>query len=259
MNIAAQIELEQKLASYAGDDRVEAANTVLKLYRQDRPKTEPYKSKLPTLDRIIDGLNPGQLFSISGPTGHGKTTLAQTVTRGLAEQLAFSLWFSYEVNTEDFLDNFPGDYHEHIFMPLKLLDNTIEWLEARIIEAKLKHDIRAVFIDHLHYLISMSPKQNASFAIGETVRALKQLALKHKIVMFLLSHMMKTKSDQEPCLGDIRDSSFVEQESDVVLYVWRLQSDKSLTVLKIAKNRRRGIIDDRIALTFVDGRYHEKV
>jgi replicative DNA helicase len=259
MSIADQITLEQKLAVYTGEDRVESANTVLKLYRQDRPQAEPFKSKLPTLDRKTDGFYPGQLIVISGITGQGKTTLAQTFTFALSEQLACPLWFSYEVDCSDFLRVFPGDYPEHIFMPLKLKSNTLTWVEERIIESRLKYNTRAVFIDHLHYLVSMNPKQNASFMIGETVRGLKQLALKHRVVMFLVAHMQKTKNDEEPGLGHIRDSSFVEQEADTVVYVWRQKENKSVTVLKIAKNRKRGLIDDRIALVLKDGRYHERI
>jgi hypothetical protein len=70
--------------------------------------------------------------------------------------------------------------------------------------------------------------------------------------------MQKTKNDEEPGLGHIRDSSFVEQEADTVVYVWRSKDNKAITVLKIAKNRKRGIIDDRIALVLVNGRYEEK-
>jgi hypothetical protein len=90
------------------------------------------------------------------------------------------------------------------------------------------------------------------------VRGLKQLALKHRVVVFLVAHMQKTKPDEEPGLGHIRDSSFVEQEADTVLYVWRQKENKSVTVLKVAKNRKRGIIDDRIPLVLKDGRYYEK-
>jgi hypothetical protein len=72
---------------------------------------------------------------------------------------------------------------------------------------------------------------------------------------------MKTRDqDGELGLGSIRDSSFIEQESDTVLYVWRHPEDKNITVCKIAKNRRRGIIDIKIPLTLnrMENRYYEK-
>jgi replicative DNA helicase len=258
MSIADQIALEQRLSTYTGEDRVESAQVVLDLYRKDKGSVGSYKVKIPTLDRILNGVFCGQLIVISGVTGQGKTTLVQTISLALLEQLAYPLWFSYEVDCEDFLSVFPGDYKEHVYMPSKLQGNTLQWIEERMLESKLKFDTKAVFIDHLHYLISMNPKQNASLLIGETVRGLKQLALKHRVVVFLVAHMQKTKPDEEPGLGHIRDSSFVEQEADTVLYVWRQKENKSVTVLKVAKNRKRGIIDDRIPLVLKDGRYYEK-
>jgi replicative DNA helicase len=258
MNIADQIELESRLANYEGEDRVLPATKVLQIHFNERPATEPYKTKIPLLDKIITGLYQGQLIVISGITGHGKTTFAQTLTMSLAEQAALPLWFSYEVDTPDFLSVFPVDMPNYIYMPTKMKDNTHKWIEERIVEAKVKYDIKVVFVDHLHYLVSMNPKQNASYMIGETVRGLKQLALSHNIIMVLIAHMQKTRNDEEPGLGHIRDSSFVEQEADTVFYVWRPKEDRTSTILKIAKNRKRGIIDERIFLTLSGGRFFQR-
>lgn len=213
---------------------------------------------MPTLDTLTEGWYSGQLNVISGITGQGKTTLAQTYTFALMEQGAYPLWFSYEVPLDDFMRTFPGNRGEFFCLPAKLKDNSLQWIEERLIEAKLKYNTKAMFIDHLHYLVSMNPKSNMSGIIGETVRGLKQMAIEHGIVIFLISHMMKTKPDEEPGLGHVRDSSFIEQEADTVVYVWRHKPDKNITVLKIAKNRKRGIIDNRIPLVLQEGRYYEK-
>lgn len=258
MDMAKQIELEQRLASYHGEDEVLPASRVLELYRKDRPPADPFPSGLPMLDKITGGFYPGQLIVISGVTGQGKTTLAQTFTFKLMERGARPLWFSYELPVDDFLRSFLGDYPEYLYLPAKLKDNTVDWIEQRLLESKLKYQTQALFIDHVHYLISMNLKQNMSFLIGEVCRGLKQLAIQHRIVIFLIAHMQKTRPDEEPGLGSIRDSSFIEQESDVVFYVWRFKDDKKITVLKIAKNRRRGIIDERIPLVLQGGRYYEK-
>ncbi|MDD5244072.1 MAG: DnaB-like helicase C-terminal domain-containing protein [Syntrophorhabdaceae bacterium] len=257
MALAEQIEREQALVKYDGEDRVLPAVEVLKLYRAEVPKGEKIMSKIPTLDRVLDGFYPGQLIVISGVTGHGKTTIAQTFTKNMSEQLVYPLWFSYEVGTDDFLSTFSDDHQKYIYMPAKLKGNTLKWLEDRILESKLKYRTQAVFIDHIHYLVTMSPKQNMSYIIGETVRGLKQLCIKHNIVIFLIAHMTKTRPEEEPGLGHTRDSSFIEQEADSVLYVWRHVKDRWITILKVAKNRKRGIIDDRIALILRDGKYEE--
>lgn len=252
-----QIELEQQVMAYDGEDQVLPSSEVLNRLIADRPKGERVMSKIPTLDRTIGGFYPGQLIVVSGVTGHGKTTLCQTFTKNMSEQLTNPLWFSYEVGTEDFINAFHPDYQAHIFMPAKLKDNTLSWLEERILESMVKYGTTVVFIDHIHYLVQMNSRQNMSFVIGECVRGLKQLAIKHNIIIFLIAHMTKTRPEDEPGLGHTRDSSFIEQEADTVLYVWRLATDRWTTVCKVAKNRKRGIIDEKIALIMQDGKYEE--
>jgi replicative DNA helicase len=256
-DILTQIEKEQAIASYEGEDQVLPSNEVLKRYLADKPKGEKILSKIPSLDRTIGGFYPGQMIVVSGITGMGKTTLCQTFTRNMSEQLTSPLWFSYEVTPDDFLSVFPEDYLKHIYMPAKLKGNSVQWLEERILESKIKYKTTVVFIDHIHYLIKMNSKQNMSFVIGEAVQGIKQLAIKHNIIIFLVAHMMKTKFDEEPSLGHIRDSSFIEQEADTVLYCWRHNKDKYLTICKVAKNRKKGIIDEKIGLVLREGKYEE--
>lgn len=196
-------------------------------------------------------------YLLSDCTVTHNTTLAQTFTRNMSEQLVYPLWFSYEVSCDDFLSVFPADHMQYIYMPLKLKDNTLQWIEERILESRLKNRTTAVFIDHIHYLVQMNARQNMSFVIGETVRGLKQIALRYNVVIFLIAHMVKTRPEEEPGLGSVRDSSFIEQEADTVLYVWRLKDDRWVTVVKVAKNRKRGIIDEKVGLILKDGKYVE--
>ncbi len=252
-----QIELEQEIMAYDGEDRVLPADEVLKRYIADRPKGEKILSKIPTLDKTIGGFYPGQLITVSGVTGSGKTSLCQTFTKNMSEQLTAPLWFTYEVPVDDFLSIFHSDYLQHIYMPLQLKDNSLKWIEDRIFESRVKYSTTVCFIDHIHFLVSMNPKQNMSFTIGETVRGLKKLALKYNMIVFLIAHMMKTRPEDEPSLGMIRDSSFIEQESDTVLYTWRKPKDQWVTMLKVAKNRKRGLVDVKIPLMMKDRQFFE--
>jgi hypothetical protein len=85
-------------------------------------------------------------------------------------------------------------------------------------------------------------------------------ALKHNLIIFLICHTGKTKQDlgTELGLGDIRDSSLIEQESDTVLYIWRDLEAENRSILKIAKNRKRGIINKKIRLIYQQGRLYEE-
>jgi replicative DNA helicase len=103
--------------------------------------------------------------------------------------------------------------------------------------------------------------RSISYDIGGIVRGLKLLALKHNVVIFLICHTNKTKNDglEELNLGDVRDSSFIEQEADAVFYVWRdTATSENESIIKIAKNRKRGIINKKVRLVFDHGRLWEK-
>lgn len=151
--IISDIEKNERLMSYEGEDKVISLTEARKKYYTDRPPQKKYLSKLTTLDKTLDGFYPGQLITTSGKTGQGKTTLQQTFTMALWEQSAYPLWFSYELPVNDFCLNFSSDYHDFIYLPAKLSGNSIEWIEQRIVESMLKHKTKAVFIDHLHYLV----------------------------------------------------------------------------------------------------------
>lgn len=111
---------------------------------------------------------------------------------------------------------------------------------------------RIVFIDHLHYLLDLAAARNPSIQIGQIIRGLKQIALRQKVVIFLAAHTTKLNPDKQLSADDIRDSSFVGQESDGVMMVWRCAPDKkpNESRLKLEYHRRIGIIDYIVHLIF---------
>lgn len=241
------IETEKKLYNYTGEDRILSSHDLEMAFRQEE-KTISVKSGIPTIDKLITGFEGGELTVISGLTGNGKTLFNQTLTRNFAKQDINSLWFSYEVRPDNFLKCF-GNKLPLFYMPARLNGNSIDWITTRIHEAKLKYEIKAVFIDHLHYLVDMN-RHNMSVEIGAVMRAIKKLALRFNVCFFLIAHTTKIKPETELGLGDTRDSSFIEQEADNVFYLWRLKKEgnQNQAVLKIAKNRRNGVFEKKILL-----------
>lgn len=252
-----KIEKDQRLLTYSGEDEViSAARLKERLDREPRPVWSA-RSKIPMLDKLIGGaFRPGQLVVTSGTTGHGKTTLYKTFTQSFIEQDIPLLWLTFEIGADDLIDSIPDIYRDHFYLPAKLTSKELTWIEDRTLEAILKYKVKAIFIDHLHRIVDLTKIQNSSLAIGATVQSLKLMAVKHGVIVFLIAHTTKTKSDAELGLGDIRDSSLIEQESDIVLYTWRGKKDLQ-SFLKIAKNRPKGIIDKKTELIFRDGRYFE--
>jgi replicative DNA helicase len=238
------IELEKKLFTYEGQDRVMSSHDMAQALREeDQPIL--IKSGFPTVDLLTGGFQGGDLTIPSGITGHGKTLLCVTITRNFFAQGIYSLWLSFEVMSANFLKLF-GDDLPLFYMPARLTENSLNWIETRVHEAKLKYGIKAVFIDHLHFIVSMN-RSNISIEIGQTMRAIKKMALKFNVCFFLIAHTQKIKPDIELGLGDTRDSSFIEQEADNVFYIWRTKKERQ-AILKIAKNRRNGVFDKKITL-----------
>lgn len=254
-DIKKQIKLEKFLVEYEGEDRVVSCQELKKHLQEIRDK-KPHifmKSGIPTLDNLIRGFEGGELNIISGITGHGKTLFCQSLTVNFAVQEYYSLWFSYEVQAQQFLSKFDENL-PLFYMPMMLKSGDPKWIKVRIHEAKLKYGVRAVFIDHLHFLTDIMTRNNPSLEIGKILRILKTWALDLNIVIFLIAHTTKVDFDRELQAGDTRDSSFIEQEADNVFYIWRIANSENKSILKITKNRGQGVMNKIVHLIKV-GKY----
>jgi Replicative DNA helicase len=253
------IEKEKKLSTYEEEDRIVKSTEIQNLLTTQKDPFS-FKSKLPAMDKWLEDLEAGELVVVSGLTGQGKTTLCQTLSFNFFTQDIASLWFSYEMTYRQFLRKLPDDLF--VYMPLVLKGKSIDWLRDRIHEAKIKYGVRAVFIDHLHFLVDMAKIKNPSLEIGSIVRGLKRIALDLNVTIFLIAHSTKIKFDEEPELDSIRDSSFIPQDSDIVLIVWRAKDKAgeftSKTIVKVAKSRRTGIMGKKVVLTYTHGVYYEE-
>lgn len=257
------------LERYDGDDKVMNFSEVVGELRekiQNFPHQKIY-SKIPSLDDMTDGFRPGQLVVLSAPTGNGKTAFLQSLTRTFAENDVSCLWFSYEVPTLEMAERFGVDIPQ-FQIPRKNVQSSLEWLKTRSLEGIAKFGTRIIFIDHLHYLLDMKMLAggNVSLVIGMLMRELKKFAIETETTIFLVSHLAKTKMDEVPSIADLRDSSFVAQESDIVMIMWRHKekdrqsptgyrfTDESRLI--VDKNRWNGKLG-YVKLTFEKGRFTE--
>lgn len=257
-------ETEKRLSEYQGEDRVVSS----KWLAEELGKTEEsifiIPTRIPTIDRLHDGgFEAGELVIVTGPTGEGKTSWLMSVTRNMAEEGVPSVWFTLEVTPRQFLSKISAKGENEVplfYLPNENTDNQIDWLEERIIEAKVKYNAKVVFIDHIHQIMSLakmnSHNANISWEIGDLVGKIKQLALTHNLIIFLIAH---TKDDpagtsREPRKEDIRDSGLISRLADSIIGIWRVpnmedldstrrkaieENDKKAKV-RVFKNRRTG-------------------
>jgi replicative DNA helicase len=243
-------EMLKPYETYTGKDEVVSA-VIIKEQLDVDSEQKKYFTGINQVNTILDGFKSGDLITMSGISGNGKTELLISFTKDFIDRNYKVMWISFEVSPKDFMNRF-GDYDPIFFMPRQNQPNSLDWVIKRIMEAKAKYGIEIVIIDHLHFLLDMNTlgNRNISHLFGGIIRRIKTTALKLDITIFLVAHLNKTATKEVPDLVDLRDSSFTYQEADSVLIIHRENTDDTIdlnkniqpAVLRIAKNRWNGYL-----------------
>lgn len=239
---------------------------ILKEIEKDNEPVFTLKSCFSTLDDYMwGGFRAGELITVTGITKHGKTELCRTFTQNFVKQGEHPLWLSYEEPAREFLDKLEDKGRHLIFyMPSNLEIYNPDWCIEIILKATKETGSQVVFIDHLHYLIDVATLRRPDLAIGSLARRLKRLAIEEKLVIFLLCHLQKVKIEdvEDIDFSLIRDSSFITQESNTVLFMYRKVKSDGIkqvdeTVLKLCFHRKSGCFNRLIPLQFKDYTFKE--
>ena len=205
------------------------------------------------LDKVLGGLNKSDLIIVAARPGMGKTSLqisiAQTAARRFNKRVAiFSLEMSGEqlvqrmIAAETRIDSQRlrrGDLKEHewpifyeaigrISETQIFIDDTpsITSLQLRTKARRLyaEHDLDLIMIDYLQLMQSEHTTNNRVQEISEISRNLKGLARELDIPVVAasqLSRAVEQRQDKRPQLSDLRDSGSIEQDADVVIFIYR--------------------------------------
>lgn len=227
-----------------------------------------------SLDKNIGGFMKGELDIISGRPSMGKTLFALNIADGLADN-GYKVFICEMEMTEKAIGMRRLSYTSGVEAEKmkfgKLTDNEI----SRILEATSKFADRdciftdcspsqslitiraksksikntsgldAIIIDHLS-LMSLPNGQTRDTAIGEVTRGLKILAKELDICIILvcqLSRAVEMRSDKRPMLSDLRESGNIEQDADMVMFLYRDEyydkytKDKGILECIIGKQR----------------------
>jgi len=248
---------EDELYNYNGEDKVVPAQELIDELALTNDSLYCLNTGIPSMDRILEGVECGELIVVTGLSGYGKTTFLMTLTNNMADLDIKAVWFTLEVTPRQFMKkitmrtkNIPEFY-----IPRDNTDNSLHWIEARIFEAKTKYNCKVVFIDHINMIYSLEQsKGNVSLEIADLVAKIKQIAIKYNLVIFLVAHCKDSIDNKEPVERDIRDSGMISRLADIVMGIWRIRNDSDpdsvkLKVLdendnqakvRIWKNRRTG-------------------
>ena len=125
---------------------------------------------------------------------------------------------------------------------------TIQEFRSRARKYKLDSDIQAIFVDYLQLMAGSGRSgDNRQQEISDISRALKSLARELDIPIIALSQLnrgVETREDHRPMLSDLRESGAIEQDADVVMFIYRdeyyhkdIEENKNIAEIIIAKQR----------------------
>ncbi len=239
-----------------------------KLKESNFEKKEAINTYFGELDKITEGFYGGELIVLSAPTKSGKTTFCQSVTLNLAEHNQSVLWFTLEMSwqelTKKFLKMSPEAVNLPIFYPIDNSKLCVGWIKEIAEKAIKEKDVKLLIIDHLHFLLPLRDfHTNISFLVGGIVRDLKKLAVSLNIPIILICHPGMVHEEDDISWRNIRDSSFITQESDFTIVMQRIfkKEGKERVATNEAKisvelNRRTGNVG-KIVLSHINGRFYD--
>ncbi|RTY64325.1 replicative DNA helicase [Pseudomonas veronii] len=205
------------------------------------------------LDEKLQGLKPGQLIIIAGRPAMGKTTLAMNIASNAAIREGKSVMaFSLEMDNTGLMDRFMASEGR---VPLQLIKNgkaPHEYgAELMSAAAKLKHSnlylsdrasmsmnrMRAaarrhkrrygldlMVIDYLQLVDSDSRTFSREQEVSHMTRTAKLMARELGIPVILLSQLSRKceeRPNKRPLCSDLRESGAIEQDADIILFVYR--------------------------------------
>lgn len=210
-------------------------------------------SGLTDLDNLTAGFHPGELIVIAGRPSMGKTALALTIARNAAvdnkhgvgifslemanQELAMRMLCS-EARVNSHLvrtGNLPQKQWKNLSIHVGTLaeapiyiDDTpaVTVLEVRSKARRLlaEHNIELIIVDYLQLMQGPRNIENRQQEISVITRSLKALAKELHIPVIALSQLSRAveqRTDKRPILSDLRESGAIEQDSDVVMFLYR--------------------------------------
>jgi replicative DNA helicase len=155
---------------------------------------------------------------------------------------------SYTTDQRKRLESYRNSHFVNRFHVYDASSESIGGISAKVaLLAKTRSKLSAVFIDYLQLIEGCSGDANNTEAsnIGHVTRALKQLAVRTGIDIFLLSQVnrsVESRTDKMPTMSDLRASGRIEEDADVVMFLLRPayydeSKDPYELAISIAKNR----------------------
>ena len=229
------------------------------------------------LDEMLGGLQPGDLVVVGARPSMGKSSLMMNIAKHIAVTDGGTVGvFSFEMSDESLalrelsseadIDGYRlrrGILHQSEWTRLSQAIGALAATKLHIDEspnltvhdlrsrarrlAAESTDLRLIAVDYLQLMggSASGRDENRALEIGKITRSLKQLARELKVPILLLSQLsraLENRQDKRPMLSDLRESGAIEQDADVVLFIyreWVYDTSKSKTKAEIIVAKQR--------------------
>ncbi|BCJ71801.1 replicative DNA helicase [Catellatospora sp. IY07-71] len=205
------------------------------------------------LDRLLSGLQPGQLIIVAGRPGLGKSTASMDFARHAAVRANMaSAIFSLEMSKTEIvmrLLSAEARVPLHVLRSGQLSDD--DWtklarcmgeiseapvfvddtpnmnlmeIRAKARRLKQRHDLKLIVVDYLQLMSSPKKTESRQQEVSELSRGLKLLAKEVECPVIAVSQLNRgpeQRTDKRPQLSDLRESGSIEQDADVVILLHR--------------------------------------
>ena len=205
------------------------------------------------LDEKLTGLHGGELIIVAARPSMGKTALVLNIAHNVAvKQHIPVLFFSLEMGckelgdrvvaqdamidakamkTGDLADDDWNKFAESVGIvgeaPIYVDDNsaiTIAEMRSKCRKFKQKNDIGLIIVDYLQLMTPNRAVESRQQFISDVSRSLKGLARELNVPVIALSQLNRavdSRTDHRPVLADLRESGAIEQDADVVMFIYR--------------------------------------
>jgi replicative DNA helicase len=240
------------------------------------------------LDKLTSGLQPSDLILVAARPSMGKTAFTLNIAQHVAVHENKSVaFFSLEMSKEQLVQRMlcseggidsqrlrVGELEENDWeklinaadrlsrAPIYIDDTagiTVMELRSKARRLKAEHDLQLIVIDYLQLMQGRSSKNsdNRQQEISEISRSLKALARELNVPVIALSQLsrsVESRQVKKPMLSDLRESGSLEQDADIVMFLYREDyydpetEHKNITDVIIAKHRNGPV--DTVQLFF---------
>jgi replicative DNA helicase len=204
------------------------------------------------LDRMLSGLQPSDLLIIAGRPGQGKTAFMMSIAKNAAERSKKVAIFSLEMSNEQLVQRLisqetgvdsqrlrTGKLKENewpVFVQaVEVLSDTQVFLDdtpaitplqlrTKCRRLHMEHHLDLIVIDYIQLMSGGTRGENRVQEVSYISRQLKVLAKELNVPVLAaaqLSRAVEQRADKRPVLSDLRESGSIEQDADIVMFIYR--------------------------------------